>query len=277
MDISAEPARGPLPYHAPMPPSTEPAPDQFYTGLVAELYDPLVGERATAERYAPLLDRHGTPALELACGSGRPLLDLVAAGYDIDGLDASEDMLTRCRAEAAARGLRIAVHRGLMQSFTLPRRYRCIFLAGASFTLLTRDADALAALACMYRHLQPGGTLSIPLERIDPAAVQASLGRFREAEGAGAERLRCGVVACTTGGDGRDTIRRLRYERLRPGRPAEVLERDWCTRTWPQAVFAGMLTECGFSALRMRAPGGGPAAPQAGSFVAVAERPASAT
>lgn len=62
------------------------APSQFYTGLVAELYDALVSYRPQADEYVPFLERSGTPALELACGSGRPLLDLVARGYDVEGL-----------------------------------------------------------------------------------------------------------------------------------------------------------------------------------------------
>ena len=31
----------------------------------------------------------GEPALEIGCGDGDPLLDLVAAGLDVEGLDAA--------------------------------------------------------------------------------------------------------------------------------------------------------------------------------------------
>ena len=74
-------------------PSRHVAPSQFYTGLVADLYETLASEHARADHYRPFLDRYGTPALELGCGTGWPLLDLVAGGYDVEGLDASPDML----------------------------------------------------------------------------------------------------------------------------------------------------------------------------------------
>jgi hypothetical protein len=53
------------------------SPAQFYTGLIADVYEALA-IIARAESYAPFFERSGTPALELRCGSGRPLLDLLA-------------------------------------------------------------------------------------------------------------------------------------------------------------------------------------------------------
>lgn len=69
-----------------------PDPARFYTGLVAQLYEPLVSYRAMADEYAPFLDRAGTPALEPCCGTGVPLLELLARGCDVEGLDCPADM-----------------------------------------------------------------------------------------------------------------------------------------------------------------------------------------
>jgi cyclopropane fatty-acyl-phospholipid synthase-like methyltransferase len=143
--------------------SCEVEPAQFYTGLVAELYEPLRSMKFTADQYAPFIDKAGQPALELGCGSGDPMLDLVQRGYDLDGLDSSEDMLGRCRARATARGLSVRLYRQEMQAMSLPRRYRAIFLAGATFTLLTDDAQARAALTAIHDHLVDGGRALIPL------------------------------------------------------------------------------------------------------------------
>ena len=106
---------------------TPEAPSQFYTGLIADLYEPLAGEHARAADYTGFLDRSGTPALELCCGAGRPILDLRELGYDVEGLDASLDMLERCRAAGAARGVEVTLHHAEMQSFALGKRYRAIF------------------------------------------------------------------------------------------------------------------------------------------------------
>jgi hypothetical protein len=45
---------------------------QFYTGLVAEMYDALVSYRAPVAFYAELIRKGGQPALELGCGSAVP-------------------------------------------------------------------------------------------------------------------------------------------------------------------------------------------------------------
>lgn len=252
--------------------AADPAPSQFYTGLVADLYEPLASEHARADDYIPFLERCGTPALELACGSGIPLVELVERGYEVEGLDASRDMLDRCRARAAERGLRVVLHRADMQSFSLGRRYRSIFLAGASFTLLTSDADAERALACIHAHLAPGGAALVPLEIPDLEAIRSRVGAFREAAGAGGERVRVAVVEAEPGPDGRSLRRRLRYERVPAAGEPEVLERDWRTRWWTQEAFAEMCGAAGFSRVRLLARTGGPAHPDDAVFVALAAR-----
>jgi len=248
------------------------APAQFYTGLVAELYDPLKSEQARAADYVPFIERAGTPALELACGSGSPLLDLVALGYDVEGLDASADMLARCRAAAATRNLPVTLHEAEMQAFALPRRYRAVFLAGASFTLLTSDAEAAAALACIHAHLEPGGSTLIPLEIVDLAEASRGVGRWREERDPDGSRLRCGLIEVAHGSDERTLIRRLRYERHAPGRAPEILERDWVTRWWSQAQFREMLETAGFGKITLIATEGGRAQPEARAFAALAQR-----
>src|SRR4051794_24900290 len=69
---------------------------QFYTGIVAEIYAPLRSRVPDPEPYARFIAASGEPALELGCGTGDPLLDLRARGLDVEGLDASADMLARC-------------------------------------------------------------------------------------------------------------------------------------------------------------------------------------
>jgi SAM-dependent methyltransferase len=255
--------------------SSPDAPSQFYTGLVADLYEHLAAEQARADDHIPLLERSGTPALELACGSGRPLLELVERGYAVEGLDASQDMLDRCRAEAAARRLDVALHLGEMQSFSLSQRYRSIFLAGASFTLLTTDEDATAALERIYAHLEPGGSAMIPLEIPDLEAMRISVGRFREVTTGEGDRLRLSTVALDVGTDGRSLCRRLRFERIPANDAPEILERDWKTRWWSQSQFREMLLSAGFDRVDFQTPGGrpaGPAQPDDVDFVAHARR-----
>ena len=81
------------------------SPSQFYTGLVAELYARLRSADPDVETCAQFVARYGTPALELGCGDGDPMLELRRRGLDVEGLDSSADMLDRCRERAAALNL----------------------------------------------------------------------------------------------------------------------------------------------------------------------------
>lgn len=248
------------------------SPSQFYSGLVAELYEPLAAGTPRADDYVPFLDRFGTPALELACGSGLPLLDLLERGYQVEGLDASRDMLDLCRSRAEERGLAPTLHLAAMQSFQLPGRYRSIFLAGASFTLLTTDEDAASALRRIYDHLEPGGHALIPLEIEDPDAIRTQLGRYREVADPSGDRLRVAMLELDVHEDGRSASYRLRYERIpATGEPATV-ERIWERRWWTQEQFRELASTAGFADLLFLAPTGGLAKPDASIFVALARR-----
>src|SRR5262245_54274000 len=133
-------------------PSAPPAEDDmtdgplFYTGLVAEAYAPLRSSRSDPAVYERFVRRCGEPALELACGHGEPILDLVAAGLDVTGLDISPDMIHRARALATARGLTAEFVCAPMQDFALGRTFRSIYIAGPSFQLILDLDDARDAL-----------------------------------------------------------------------------------------------------------------------------------
>ena len=220
----------------------------------------------------PFLEASGTPALELACGSGRPLLELLELGYEVEGLDASRDMLELCRSRAAGRGLAPVLHHAEMQSFRLPRRYPSIFLAGASFTLLTSDVDAARTLERIHAHLEPGGRALIPLEIEDADAIGRNVGRSREVDDPSGGRLRVVLLELDVRGEGRNLAQRLRYERIPPTGDPVVVERTWERRWWTQDQFRELASAAGFDALRFLAPAGGPAEPDAATFVALARR-----
>ena len=111
-----------------------------------------------AERYAP----DGATVLEIGCGTGRILLPLARAGHRAIGIDASSEMLERCRQKlatetAAVRG-RVSLHHADARDFTLPRSENAAALAIAPFRvfqhLITVD-DQLRCLAAVKRHLAP--------------------------------------------------------------------------------------------------------------------------
>jgi SAM-dependent methyltransferase len=99
------------------------------------------------------------PALDVGCGTGRLLLDYLAAGLDVDGVDNSPEMLAICRTKANAMGLDVKgrLFEQEMTALSLKRRYATICVPSSTFQLLTDVADANTAMARFYEHLAPGG------------------------------------------------------------------------------------------------------------------------
>ncbi len=102
----------------------------------------------------------GQPALDVGCGSGRLLVPWVAAGLDVEGVDASADMIEACRAAAAAVGRAPVLHVQPTHQLDLPRRYRSIVNCG-SFGLGGSRADDGEGLRRLRAHLLPGGVLAL--------------------------------------------------------------------------------------------------------------------
>src|SRR5471030_2683548 len=82
-----------------------------YRGLLAQTWDLLRGDTsAWPDRsfYRTLIELGRGPALDVGCGTGRLMLDYLAAGLDVDGVDNSPPMLEICRTKAAGIGIEIA-------------------------------------------------------------------------------------------------------------------------------------------------------------------------
>jgi SAM-dependent methyltransferase len=105
----------------------------------------------------------GQPALDAGCGAGRLLVPWLQAGYDVDGSDASADMLERCRARAAAHGHAPLLLHQRLHELDPPRRYRTIVACGV-FGLGSSRAQDEQALRCFYEALDSGGLLLLDNE-----------------------------------------------------------------------------------------------------------------
>lgn len=220
--------------------------------------------------YARFVERSGGPALELGCGDGHPMLDLVRRGLDVDGVDASADMVDRCRANAAAEALDVTVYHQRFQDLDLPRRYRSIYVADASFTLLPTDDDAIAALDRIRAHLADDGTAMIPL-MVPEATPTHDLGRSKEAIDPTGAVIRVTPVSEERDEHARTQVTVLRYERIGPaGHESE--DRPWVRHWYGQDDFRALVDRTGLRTIAVFDPAGGPARPDATAFVVLLGR-----
>ena len=246
----------------------------FYTGLVAELYRDLRGERPDTTMVERFVRRYGEPALDLGCGDGDPMLTLLAAGLEVEGVDASADMLARCAAHAAAMGMGVVVHHARFESMALGRTYRSIYAATSNWNLLPTDDHLRAAFMALRAHLHPEGaallTFFVPERRADPSGWA----RRRVLDDGSVIAVR--VLEVRRDDERRTEITRLRYERERAG-VAEVLEREWCVHWAVPSSLTAMAEAAGLEVRRSFDALGGPAHDGSAAFaLVVAQKPTAA-
>jgi len=231
-----------------------PPPELFYTGIVAQAYGPLRSSPPDPRIYAGFVKSTGQPALELGCGDGDPLLDLVAGGLDVEGLDSSPDMVARCRAAAASRGLDVVVHEQPMQSMDLGRRYPSIYLAGPTFNLLPDDDTAGRALERIAAHLAPGGAALVPLF-VPPVTPPEHLGVVRSYTDDHGTTFRFAALHEARDDEARTLVTTTRYEADHDG-DVVVEERPWVVHWHTQPGFGALAERAGLTVTAVVAPDG---------------------
>jgi SAM-dependent methyltransferase len=134
---------------------------------IAELYDhvPLYKDRKDAAFYVDLCRAAKGEVLELGCGTGRVLIPATAAGCRITGLDGSGFMLERCRTKLRALTPevqnRVTLVEADMTSFSLGRAFALATVPFRPLQHLVSVEEQLSFLACVHRHLIPGGKLAL--------------------------------------------------------------------------------------------------------------------
>ena len=147
-----------------------------YNSVVARYYDAtyryILESGVDREFYAELASERPGSVLELGCGTGRVLLELVRRGISCVGLDSSQAMLDQLRQKPGTEKLELV--RAQMQAFDLrPRRFQLIYSAFRPFQHLYEVSDQLSCLNAVFEHLEPGGRFAFDVfnPRLDRLAV----------------------------------------------------------------------------------------------------------
>jgi SAM-dependent methyltransferase len=138
--------------------------------IMAELYDKLSSEfydyhakRGDIEFFVGYGLESGGPVLELGCGTGRILIPTARAGVEITGLELSAEMLKICRSKLDVEPEEVKARTSLvnadMRSFDLKRKFSLVTITYGPFNNLITVREQLDCLACIRKHLKPGGRL----------------------------------------------------------------------------------------------------------------------
>jgi ubiquinone/menaquinone biosynthesis C-methylase UbiE len=171
-------------------------PDYEYKGLMAQSWDLLRGDTsAWPDRsfYLDLIQTYGQPVLDVGCGTGRLLLDYLAQGIDIDGVDNSPDMLALCRHKAATLSLAPTPYEQYLETLSLPRQYRTILIPSSTLQLVIDATMAVQSLQRLAAHVLPGGIVVAPFMTVwkvgDPLSREWEQSAVRAEDGATFRRI----------------------------------------------------------------------------------------
>jgi len=134
----------------------------------ADVYDLVYREiKSDIPFYMECARQKGSPILEIACGTGRVLIPLVEAGYEVWGIDSSPAMLTKAQQKMSnlSENVRNRVHlvRADMRDFHLDMQFSLVLIPFRSFLLLLTVQDQIQTLTNLRRHLKNDGFLIIDI------------------------------------------------------------------------------------------------------------------
>lgn len=141
--------------------------------ILAWEYDQRMSELAPGELewYLAYADRANHPILELSCGSGRLLIPIARAGYEIDGVDISNAMLSRLDSKIRLLDRRaqsrISFYCVDMAEFRPKRKYAMAFIGLNSLQYLETRERIRSCLHRVFGFLEHGGFFLIMVQQVD--------------------------------------------------------------------------------------------------------------
>jgi SAM-dependent methyltransferase len=154
---------------------------EYYKGKGVSLYELVEkGLPGDTELYLREAKKAKGKVLEIGCGTGRIYLELLKAGMDAYGLDASGEMLLALKKKAKEMRLSPKVKKADMRSFSYPLKFDLIIIPYRGFNhILTRDGQK-KCLRNIREHLKKGGKLV--LDFFDPNYIDICAGKMHEQE-----------------------------------------------------------------------------------------------
>jgi len=131
----------------------------------AEIYDRLmdnVDYDSWADYYVRLLSIYGVregKVCECACGTGNLTIPLYQKGFQMTGVDLSQEMLWQAAQKARKQGIAIPFVKQDMKTLNLHRPMDAVIATCDGVNYLTTDEDLRGFLRAAWRAIRPGGAL----------------------------------------------------------------------------------------------------------------------
>lgn len=142
----------------------------LYDGFFAEFYDILHAGLADVNSYIGFGHRFGPDILELGSGTGRILIPLANEGFNVTGVDSSDDMISRCLGKLALENekarSRLALVNQDVTHLNLGKKFDLIIAPCNMMNHFRNPTDLAQVFHGVMRHLKKTGVfifdVSIP-------------------------------------------------------------------------------------------------------------------
>jgi SAM-dependent methyltransferase len=137
--------------------------EEVFGTAYAEAYDIFYGEKDYSAECDALVDMFAAVGmdvervLDLGCGTGSHAIPLAQRGYEVTGVDRSEEMLSRAVEKASAARVDVALELADITSYRSDCSYDAVLMMFAVLGYQETNDDVLAALRTVRHHLRPGG------------------------------------------------------------------------------------------------------------------------
>jgi SAM-dependent methyltransferase len=135
------------------------------------------------ENVMPELERRGLSGrrlLDVACGTGKNLVPMLARGWEVLGCDISPAMVRRARAKTGARALLLVAD---MRNMPVFGAFDLVWALGAALNYLLSASELRATLGGMRRNLDAGGLVLFDLNTLLTYRTSFAETRVVEVEG----------------------------------------------------------------------------------------------
>lgn len=139
---------------------------EVFGSAYANVYDALYHDKdysAECDMIEDILKRYGeSPVrsiLDLGCGTGNHAVPFAERGYDVVGVDCSQEMINSAKTKAESKNLHCDFHLADIRQLELNRKFDAVVMMFAVLGYQLENADVLAALKSARKHLNSRGLL----------------------------------------------------------------------------------------------------------------------
>ena len=132
--------------------------DTWHHGLVARWWAEFNLNGPEINYFKKVIQKSGSPALDVGCGTGRILIPCLEAGIEVHGSDISPEMIHLCQTRLDAQDLVTNLEVVPTHELDLDQKYQTIISCGV-FGVGTNREEDLEGLKRLQKHLVLGGKL----------------------------------------------------------------------------------------------------------------------